>query len=334
MQSTIYAVIVNYRAGQLIEDNLPTLAEQISAHQTKSEDGADITNSATLPPILIVDNHSENGDAQKLAHFIEEQGLSSTAKLIAHNINGGFGAGNNVALKQILATNNPPPYILFLNPDAKLHNDALIQMHEFLTQNPKAGFVGCAIENEMQERQRSAFRFFSIIGDFENTIRTGPFSRIFKHRIVAPPMQDQAHICDWVSGAVFLARTSTLQDIDIFDEDFFLYFEETDLMRRGKNKGWESWYYPGAKATHLEGFSTGTKGGVQDDYALSDHWFRSRNLYFSKHHSVLKHLAADIAWITGTLLYSLRLTVTGKSSRPQRKALKQFLSHWRKKTRF
>ena len=112
-----------------------------------------------------------------------------------------------------------------------------------------------------------------------------------------------------------------------FDEQFFLYFEETDLMRRMKTSGWQVWYTPKAVAVHIEGYTTGAKGGQDEERPVSDHWFRSRNAYWQKHHGWLTRAVADAAWLSGTALYLCRCAVTGKSTRLQRHALGQFWRH-------
>ncbi len=314
-------VMVNYRAGDLILENLSRLVEQ---HQLPSGSNH----------IYIVDNNSQNGDAEKLQNFIQQKGFENNVTIIAHPVNGGFGAGNNVGLTHILKQAAPPEMIMFLNPDAHLHDDSLTALTSFLHQNPKAGFAGCSIKDNDENLQSSAFRFFSPQGEFEGTVRTGIFSKIFKNFIVPlKPDPNQAPFkCDWVSGAAFMARTKTIQEIGSFDEAYFLYFEETDLMKRGHDSGWETWQVPQAHAVHQEGFSTGAQGGVTTQKPLADYWYHSRNLYFSKHHRKMTHFLADIAWLKGSALYALRCTITRKPtqtpSQLQWTQIKNFIRLW------
>ena len=326
--SYIGVIIVNYGTGKLIEDNLPALCRVIT-DLNASLSTVTITN--TLPPqIVIVDNASPNGDAERLAHSIQEMKLERQVHLIAHPYNDGFGAGNNVGLHYFKSLSELPETILFLNPDATIEAEALGQMLATLQTNHRVGFVGCSITDAMGQLQRSAGRAFSPAGEFEVTVRTRPFSVLLENSIIAIPPDDETKCVDWVSGAVFLARMKTLQEIGGFDERFFLYFEETDLMRRAHKAGWETWICPQAIATHLEGQATGAKGGIDEGAPPSPHWFRSRNAYYAKHHSTFYHLCADAAWLSGTSLYLLRRLVSGQTTQAQRMALNCFLKHWRK----
>lgn len=308
-------IIVNYRAGQLICDGLQELVRQHRAFRA--------------PRIFIVDNNSENGDATLLNEFVVAHELNDIVSVIAHPLNDGFGAGNNVALQVLKQQSIKPDFILFLNPDAALFDGSLQTLVNHLKSHEKAGIVGPRLESNSGEVQTSAFRFFSIAGDFESTIRTGPFSKLLSKSVVALPPQDDTLRVDWVSGAVFMARGTVLEKAGWFDEAFFLYFEETDLMQRVQSEGYEIWHLPRARAVHLEGYTTGNKGGVRTEEAPSGHWYRSRNLYFQKHKSSIGRLLADIAWVTGASFFALRCLLTGKPVKPQWQKIRLFLAHWR-----
>ena len=78
----------------------------------------------------------------------------------------------------------------------------------------------------------TAFRFPSVAGEFEGAVAAwaglAPFAG---SSVVAPPLPDDATQVDWAAGASVMMRTETLREIGLFDETFFLYFEETDLMQ-------------------------------------------------------------------------------------------------------
>jgi N-acetylglucosaminyl-diphospho-decaprenol L-rhamnosyltransferase len=67
---------------------------------------------------------------------------------------------------------------------------------------------------------------------------------------------ETARRVDWVSGACFLARRQTWEEVQGFDESFFMYMEDVDLCWRARQHGWQVSYEPGAEVTHVQGVST------------------------------------------------------------------------------
>jgi GT2 family glycosyltransferase len=67
---------------------------------------------------------------------------------------------------------------------------------------------------------------------------------------------NQAQKVDWVVGAAILIRRDAWQQVGPIDQDFFMYFEETDWCRRSAEAGWETHYLPAAQVTHYEGKSS------------------------------------------------------------------------------
>ncbi|MEL6790208.1 MAG: glycosyltransferase family 2 protein [Pseudomonadota bacterium] len=308
----IATIIVNFRAAGLIEANLPSLAAHLAPF---------------AGPIIIVDNQSKNGDAARLNSFVQSTEFPVPVRVISHDCNAGWGGGNNVGLRSVIAGNLDTDYILFLNPDARLKPGAIEALHQALAQDSKAGFAGCHIEGEDGTHQSAAFRFYSALGEFESTVKTGPFTRLLAHRTIPLGPLPETTKVDWVSGAAFLARMAVLRSSGLFDEGYFLYFDETDLMKTAQAKGWHALHVPGAKAVHEEGFSTGTKGGVNAVASLSPHYLRSRNFYLEKHHGKAKRTLHDIAWIVGTALFWARQIISGKNSDGPRQHLRDFLIH-------
>jgi GT2 family glycosyltransferase len=70
------------------------------------------------------------------------------------------------------------------------------------------------------------------------------------------------------------------EQVGLFDEGFFLYFEEVDLALRAARAGWESWYVPAARVVHEAGASTGATGGRELERRMPRYWFESRRRYF------------------------------------------------------
>lgn len=307
----VAAVIVNYRTADLVLRALDGLAEQC-ADGRRAE-------------ILIVDNCSPTNDADRLREALSRITFACPVRLIESDVNGGFGAGNNIALRRLFADGSAPEFVLFVNPDARLRAGALDALIARMDEDPRCGFAGPRIYGESGDVAVSAFRRVSILGEFEQSARVGLVTALLRpFRVPMSPFA-QSKIVDWVSGAVFLSRSAALKDIGFFDERFFLYFEEADLMMRGRRKGWRTWQVPAAESEHLEGRSDPEHGKIDRVLHPSDHWYRSRARYFRKTHGAIYAAAADAARAAGMTLAFARAKATGRGAGAVAAELRRFL---------
>jgi GT2 family glycosyltransferase len=221
-------------------------------------------------------------------------------------VNGGFGAGNNLALRTALAGDDPPRWVLLLNPDAALDPGALPSMVDFLEANPGVGIVGPRTEIGRGNHRGSAFRFPGILNSLDQGLSFGPVTRLLRRFQLAPAPRTGAHRTDWVSGGCMLVRAELFALVGLFDEDFFLYYEEVELSHRAARAGYSSWYVPAASIVHDAGASTGVTGESALQRRVPRYWFESRRRYFTKTRGRLVLWAADCAWVLGASLYGVR----------------------------
>jgi GT2 family glycosyltransferase len=83
---------------------------------------------------------------------------------------------------------------------------------------------------------------------------------------------------DWVMGAAMLIRREAFDAVGGFDERFFLYWEDADLCRRLRNRGWTTRYVPGAVVEHPGGRSSATARVM-----ATREFHRSAYLYYATH---------------------------------------------------
>ena len=88
-------------------------------------------------------------------------------------------------------------------------------------------------------------------------IRLGFVSRRFGRSWTANSDHLEPIPVDWVSGASLMIRREVFEAIGLFDEAYFMYYEEVDFILRAKNAGCTCWYVPSATITHLIGQSSG-----------------------------------------------------------------------------
>jgi hypothetical protein len=258
----------------------------------------------------VVDNASGDGSPARIRGAIEESGWPGWARLIESPLNGGFGAGNNHALREALSAASPPDYFLLLNPDAAVDPGAVAALADFLASHPRAGIAGPRTEIGRGDLRGTAFRFPGILNSLDEGLHLGPVTRLLRRWQLAPPPRAEAHRADWVSGGCMLIRRALLEEVGLFDEGYFLYFEEVDLCARAARAGWETWYVPAASIVHEAGASTGASAGRELERRMPRYWFESRRRYFLKHRGRAVCLLADLAWAAGNSLWNLRRWLT------------------------
>ncbi len=290
---SVLVVLLNYRTAEM------TLRAAEAALADMPEGGE----------LVIIDNASGDGSAGVLANAIAQRGwdAQNRVRLILSDVNGGFGAGNNLGFKAGMSDGRRPDYFYVLNSDAFPDQGCLPALIKHLETTPKAGMAGSHVRGEDDLPHTTAFRFPSIAGEFEGAARTGPFTRLLKSSVVAPDLPQTPTQVDWVAGASVLMRAAMLDDIGIFDETFFLYFEETDLCKRAAVAGWECWYLPQVGVVHIGSVSTGMKEWRR----IPDYWFASRRHYFVKNHSRTYAAAALMAKLAGGAIHHLRCKLSG-----------------------
>lgn len=261
--------------------------------------------------LTIVDNDSGDGSYDALCHAVAARGWDTgpwSVRVLQSGRNGGFGAGNNFGIQAGLPDGRRPDYVYILNSDAFPAKDAIRELVGHLEAHPGTGLAGSYTDGTDQQPHRTAFRFPSIAGEFEAAIRFGPVSRLLRRSIVAQPIPDATTRVDWVAGASLMIRQSVLDQIGLFDETFFLYFEETDLCLRAARAGWPTDYVRTSRITHIGSVSTGMKTWSR----IPGFWLDSRLYYFTKSHGSAYAYAATLALIAGGLAWRARLLIQRK----------------------
>ena len=234
--------------------------------------------------IHVVDNASPGDDAARLAPAHQDRGWAEQVTLYPEQTNHGFGRGNNLVLQALAARPQPPDKVFLLNPDAQLDNEAIAILAAFLDAHPRAGCAGASITNPDGRRATAAFRFPSAISEFSDSLAFGPVARLFRRHSVPLPPGMPTQPVHWVTGAAAMFRWEAMWQCKGFDPDFFLYFEEVDLMRQLARHGWETWYVPEARVYHIEGAATDVKSGNAQRSPRPDYWYDSWLTYHLKAH--------------------------------------------------
>lgn len=306
-------VIVNYRTGPLVVACLESLAAEIRA--------------GTPLRAIVVDNASGDTSVETIERSIAESGWSSWASLCVSPTNGGFAAGNNLAIGSVLSCGGTLDLVWFLNPDTVVRPGAVSNVLAFMAEHPEAGIVGTGIETADGERWPIAFRFPTILGEIERGARLEMVSRVLAAQTIPRKMAPQPAQVDWVCGASMIVRGELLEDVGLMDDTYFLYFEETDFCLQAHRAGWQCWYAPQAVVLHIAGQSTGVTGARRVNRRLPAYWFESRRHYFVKNHGRFYAVMADLGWATAHLFWRLRNGVIRRSHNDPPRLLTDFLRH-------
>jgi N-acetylglucosaminyl-diphospho-decaprenol L-rhamnosyltransferase len=304
-------VIVNYRTAAHVAECLHSLAPEVTA----------LGNTR----VIVVDGHSQDGSVEHLARVIGERGYGGWAELLALPVNRGFAYGNNAAIRSALTGGRRPDYVYLLNPDTVVRTGALTALVRFMHEHPRAGIAGSRCENADGSPRRTAFRFHSILGELEGQAAFGPVSRWLADSAVAPDVRSIAHRSDWVSGAAMLVRSEVFERIGFLDDEFFLYYEETDFARRAGAAGFECWYVPQSRVIHYCGQASGITGARAHEKRVPAYWYASRRRYFEKHHGRRYATLADLAWLVGSLTRRLRRSLLRRASLDPPHGLSDFI---------
>ena len=262
--------------------------------------------------IVVVDNDSRDGSEEKLRAGIAGAGWDrdNRVRFIQSGVNGGFGAGNNVGIRAGLSDGSKPDYVYILNSDAFPDPGSIRILLDHLEANPGVGFAGSYIHGDDGDPHVTLFRYPTIWSEFEGSISFGPVSKLLKNHIVPLDIPESGVLeVDWLAGASMMMRQDVLDEIGLFDERFFLYFEETDLCRRAKLAGWPTHYVRASEVTHIGSVSTGLKTWTR----TPRFWLDSRLYYFVKNHGVVYAGGATVLHLIGGGLRKLRGLVDKKA---------------------
>lgn len=307
----LLAIIVNYKTPQMTLEALAALVPELGAIPGSSA--------------VVVDNDSADGSYERILQAVASNGWSNLIDVVRSDRNGGFGFGCNVGIRRGLAATDPPEYVYLLNSDAFPEPGSVRMLVGFLDANPAAGIAGSYIHGPDGTPHETAFRFPSWQSELEATLGIGVVSRLLEKWVVALPMPKQVLQVDWLAGASMMLRRRVLEEVGLFDETFFLYYEEVDLCRRARLAGWTTHYIPESSVAHIGSASTGMKDLGK---RTPPYYFDSRRHYFLKNHGRAYLWMANLSWILGYSLGHLRRRVMKRPDRVHRsRVFIDFISH-------
>jgi N-acetylglucosaminyl-diphospho-decaprenol L-rhamnosyltransferase len=296
----VAVVIVTYKSAQLTIESLRSIQSE------RATEGLSIR-------VIVVDNAS--GDLPTIEKVLEPNGWSSWVTLIPAPMNGGFAYGNNLGIQRAYATGSPN-YVYLLNPDAQVRPGAISSLVRFLEVQPNVGIAGSSFETLDGNDWPFAFRFPTLVSELSHGLQFGLVERLLKRWTVARPMTMTRQPTDWISGASMMVRPAVFAAIGGLDENYFLYFEETDFCYRARQAGFSTWYVPESRVMHIIGQSTKITDAPLAPRRLPAYWFESRKRYFAVTAGISHAMIIDIVAVLAHSLGLLKRIALRRSGIP------------------
>jgi len=268
----ISVIIINWNGKRLLAECLDGLRNQ----------------TLTDHSIILVDNGSQDGSLEFVKKYYPE------VRTIALANNLGFAAANNIAINSV-----DTKYIALLNNDAVPHPEWLQNLLKGLEMNPAAGMAASKmlLFDHMDTIDRA--------GDIYTTAGTALLNGRGEPSL---KFSNPAWVFGACAGAA-IYRKRMLEDIGLFDEDFFLLYEDVDLSFRAQLRGYRCIYVPDAIVYHKASSSIG------DDSPLSV-YHSHRNLEWVYLHNmpnslILRTIVPHIIYVAAAFLF---FAVKGRSA--------------------
>jgi GT2 family glycosyltransferase len=230
--------------------------------------------------IVVLDNASDDGSVAAVRERFP------AVRVIEQRHRAGFGENNNAIIRATTSR-----YVYLVNPDTTSDDWGLERMTAYLDAHPRVAAIGPRLVYADGRPQDSAFRF--------PTPGVAALSLLTLSRVgVVQSRGDETREVDWATAAALLVRREALGQVGLFDEEIFMYSEETDLCARLRAAGWGIEYFPSVTVVHHQPWSV---SGVPER-RINEQW-RGRHRYWEKHHSAAG--ARTAALFTGAQ-YALR----------------------------
>lgn len=298
MALKLSVIIVNYNVKYYLDQCIRSVLRAFEVMNTPAE-------------IIVVDNHSADGSVDYLEKRYPQM-LYPMVRFVrsAHNL--GFARANNIAIRQ-----SRGEYVLLLNPDTIVGEDALKASVDFMDAHEDAGAVGVRMLGAQGRRAMESRRglptpmvsFFKMLG-FCNR---WPHHRLFgKYYMGYLPWDEPCQI-EVVSGAYCMLRRKALDEVGLLDEDFFMYGEDIDLSYRVLKGGYHNYYLP-VDILHYKGEST-----QKSSFRYVHVFYEAMLIFFRKHYSGMTFL---LSLPIKTAIYAKALmALVGMLSERMRKSL-------------
>jgi hypothetical protein len=264
-------IIVNWNAGDLLLNCVTSIKNALD-------------DSFVLNRMVVIDNASDDASIESMIN------VNLPVEVIRNSINVGFAKACNQGAK-----GSDTDFLLFLNPDTRLFPDSLSIPISFMMEkgNERIGIIGVKQISEENIVNRNCARFPT---PFKMIYFSFGLDKILPRFFPGHFMKEWDHLdsrfVDQVMGSFFMIRRNLFDELNGYDERFFVYFEDLDLALRAKKLGFGNYYLAAAKIFHKGGGTTESVKAKRLAYIL-----HSKLLFCRKHFSLMAYYSIFITTI-------------------------------------
>jgi GT2 family glycosyltransferase len=271
--------------------------------------------------VIVVDNGSID---ESINYLRKIKSKNSNFYLIENINNYGFAKASNIG-----AVKANGEFLLFLNPDTEIIQGGIKDIVNFCrgqSTREKIGVVGAKVINPDGTLQYSCRSFPTIARQFYESFflyRIFKNSKVFGSYFLSYWDHNRTIEVDWLTGAFMLLKKDTFFSVGGFDEDYFLYSEDTDLCLKFNRSGFKNYYFNSYQLKHSDG------GVASSDISLRNvQIWKSRRLYFLKNYSKAHALFLSYFYFLGVvnrIVLFVFLVILNPKKKEIRNRLKSYL---------
>jgi N-acetylglucosaminyl-diphospho-decaprenol L-rhamnosyltransferase len=238
---------------------------------------------------VVVDNGSTDGTVALVRERFP--GVS-----VIEQENRGMGGGNNTGMRAARASGLEIRYFFLLNSDAWVVGDGLERLAALADGQPRVAVIGPRLshpDGSLQRSVRGEPTVWRLATEYLFLRKLAPWSRALNAFYGAGFAHDETREVESLFGAALLVRAEAAAEVGLFDEEFFMFSEETDWLHRFRAAGWKVLFTPEAAVVHL--------GGASHRGRLYDENLRGILRFLAKHRGM-----REAEWSRLLLLWSLR----------------------------
>jgi len=250
-------IIVNWNTRELLGDCLESVYEQTRTSEFE---------------VIVVDNNSSDSSVEMVRTKFPD------VKLIVNDTNRGLAAAINQGMEIVGGR-----YVLLLNSDTLICEQAIDKTLAYAQGRPDLGVISCQVVDSDGRIAMTSFCFpspWNLFCRLSGLASTFKNSKLFGAEWMLWWDRRSERQVDVVSGSFVLVRREAMKQAGYMDEDYFLYFEETDLCYRISKAGWNTVFWPGAKIVHVNG---GSQSSRKDGCRMFAQFHKSLLIFFKKH---------------------------------------------------
>lgn len=278
----ISIVIVNYKSWKHLRNCLLSLRFQSKEFSFQT---------------IVVDNASND---EQLSSFQTE---FPEVDFILNSGNNGFANGCNLGAKHARGE-----YLLFLNPDTIANEEALLKMWQFAKMNPTVGIVSCEQKKSSggyEKNKRIFLKFATLFG-----LTRAIYKSICKKQLAEKyAEQEQVLFPDWVSGSVVFMSKEWLEQVDGWNEDYWMYYEDMDLCKRVQYANGKIALLKDVEIIHDHGGAS--RLNIQTASITKTEVQISKHVYIHNHFKGLENLFGQLLLILSNTIVKLLLAIVG-----------------------